>query len=463
MVSNKKKKYKHTRKVKHKHEMNKKKNILRQQILNNNDKFNIPSLDEKININTHSWFDISEYNQNIPLFDTNINLDKDDLIEDEDDDDYGKYFTRSIKLFPTEEQKLILLKWLDAYTYMYNRVISYIKKCCFNKEKVVFSITKLKKMFIKDKHEIMEMTKIKIGNKYKQIDSHPLDYAINDSIKRYSSCITNLKKGNIRYFRLRYLKMNRVNRIFKIEKLAMKENGFHLNTFGSMKTNIENFDFLKNTYTVAIIRYHKNEFNLLLKYPIEQKEKKEIKNNIISIDPGVRKFGVGYANNKIVILCNKSKDKIKKIIKQIDDINNSNMPYNKKNKASQRRYLYIKNMITDMHWKMINYLTNNYKTILIGNLSTKNIVEKELSPMTKRLANIYSLYQFKQKLKYKCKYLNISYKEVDEAYTSKSCSKCASINDKLNGSEIFTCKKCNLVIDRDINGSINILQRNIIN
>ncbi len=36
-------------------------------------------------------------------------------------------------------------------------------------------------------------------------------------------------------------------------------------------------------------------------------------------------------------------------------------------------------MINDMHWKTINYLTDNYKTILIGNLSTKNIVEKDLS------------------------------------------------------------------------------------
>ena len=456
MASNKKKK-----KNKSKSNLKERKNILRKQILNNCNKFNIPSINEESKIKTHSWFDITEYNQQQSLFDTNINLEKDDLVDE--DDEYSNYFTKKIKLLPTNEQKMILFKWLDAYTYMYNRIVSYIKRCNFNKEKVVFSVTKLKKMFKKDKDEIMEMTKIKIGNKYKTIDSHPLDYAINDSIKRYISCITNLKKGNIKYFRLRYLKMNKPNRIFKIEKLGMKNDGFHLNTFGSMKTNIDNFNFLENTYTTAIVQYSKNEFNLLLKYPIEQKKIKEIKNNIISIDPGIRKFGVGYTNNKIVVLCNQSKNKIKQIINKIDNINNSNMPNIKKNKASLKKYTYINNMISDMHWKTINYLTNNYKTILIGNLSTKNIVEKELSPITKRLANIYRLYQFKQKLKYKCKYLNISYKEVDEAYTSKSCCKCATINNNLNGNEIFECNKCKLKIDRDINGSINIFQRNIIN
>ena len=450
------------KKNKTKHVFKIKKNILKQHILVHSNKLNIPTLNEKQDINVDSWFDITEYNQKQPLFDTNINLECD--VIDDDEDEFGKYYTKRINLLPTDAQKQILFKWLDGYTYMYNRVVKYIKECHFNKEKVVFNITKLKKMFQKDKYDIMEKTKININNKIKTIDSHPLDYALQDSINRYCSCLTNLKRGNIKYFRLRYLKMNRPRRIFKIEKLAVKKNGFHLSTFGEMKTDTDDFNFLENMHTVATIQYSQNKFYLLLKYPTEMKEKKEIKDNVVAIDPGVRKFGVGYGNNKIIVLCQKSKEKIVSVLKKIDNINSSNgMTNYKKNKYTKKKYTYIQNMIDDMHWKTINYLTNNYKTIMIGNLSTKNIVEKELAPMTKRIANIYSLFQFKQKLKYKCKYLNISYKEVDEAYTSKTCSKCAKINDTLNGSEIFECKKCGLSIDRDINGAINIFQRNIIN
>lgn len=454
-----------TRKKKNKikHVFRIKKNILKQHILNNNDKLNIPILNEKQDINVNSWFDITEYNQEQPLFDTNINLEYDVVDDDDEDDEFGKYYTKRINLLPTDIQKQILFKWLDGYTYMYNRIVKYIKECRFNKEKVVFNITKLKKMFLEDKQQIMEKTKININNKIKTIDSHPLDYALQDSINIYRSCLTNLKRGNIKYFRLRYLKMNKPRRIFKIEKLAVKENGFHLNTFGEMKTDIDDFNFLENMHTVATIQYSQNKFYLLLKYPTDMKKKKEIKDNVVAIDPGVRKFGVGYGNNKIIVLCQKSKKKIISILKKIDNINNSSMINYKKNKYTKKKYAYIYNMIDDMHWKTINYLTNNYKTIMIGNLSTKNIVEKELAPMTKRIANIYSLFQFKQKLKYKCKYLNISYKEVDEAYTSKTCSRCAKINDTLNGSEMFECKNCKLFIDRDINGAINIFQRNIIN
>ena len=47
-----------------------------------------------------------------------------------------------------------------------------------------------------------------------------------------------------------------------------------------------------------------------------------------------------------------------------------------------------------------------------------------------------------------------------EEYTSKTCSKCGEINEKLGGKKIFKCEKCQLQIDRDFNGAINILLKN---
>ena len=42
-----------------------------------------------------------------------------------------------------------------------------------------------------------------------------------------------------------------------------------------------------------------------------------------------------------------------------------------------------------------------------------------------------------------------------EEYTSKTCGVCGTINN-VGSKEVFTCSKCNLVIDRDINGTRNI-------
>ena len=96
-------------------------------------------------------------------------------------------------------------------------------------------------------------------------------------------------------------------------------------------------------------------------------------------------------------------------------------------------------------------------------MSTKSIVNnnKNLTKRTKEIAMLMRLYVFKQRLQYKCKLKNIGYKEVDEAYTSKTCTNCGYKNDNLGSAEIFKCSKCKYKVDRDINGARNILLRNI--
>jgi putative transposase len=46
-----------------------------------------------------------------------------------------------------------------------------------------------------------------------------------------------------------------------------------------------------------------------------------------------------------------------------------------------------------------------------------------------------------------------------EAYTSKQCGRCGTLNDKLAGSEVFKCSACDAVADRDVHAARNILLR----
>jgi len=59
----------------------------------------------------------------------------------------------------------------------------------------------------------------------------------------------------------------------------------------------------------------------------------------------------------------------------------------------------IKGMITDMHYKVSQELTNKYDEIYIGKLSTKNILSrnnKSLSKENKRMIGVLSPYMFRQ-------------------------------------------------------------------
>jgi hypothetical protein len=308
--------------------------ILEDQIHKHHDNFKVPILnkDNKQTIITNSWFDISEY-KNKQLFDSHI-IFENDIIKSSIKDD--NYYTKIYQLLPDENQKQILLKWMDCYTLMYNTIVRYIKRCRFEKKKVDFDITSLKKLHFNAKKEIIKWSQLQINGKIITVDSHLLDYAIKDSINRYRSSLTNLKKGNIKHFRLRYLKMNRPNRIIKIEKLAVRKDGFCVSSLGNnMKTTCNNLNFLENMHTVAIVRYCNGKYHILFKYPTKNKSKKELTNKTVAIDPGMRKFGMGYSNDKVISLCETSKYKIIKKLENIDKISKSNLEEHKKQKSEE--------------------------------------------------------------------------------------------------------------------------------
>ena len=66
---------------------------------------------------------------------------------------------------------------------------------------------------------------------------------------------------------------------------------------------------------------------------------------------------------------------------------------------------------------------------------------------------------FREKLRQMCERHGNTLLHPSEAYTSKTCSLCGWIDEKLGGKKIFTCRNCKLVICRDENGARGIMLR----
>jgi len=204
-----------------------------------------------------------------------------------------------------------------------------------------------------------------------------------------------------------------------------------------------------------------DDFYLLISY-YEKTKELEHSNKIISIDPGEKIFLLGVTQNKIYKLGSNLTDNIQPKLERIDHLNSIN------NKKSKRLvniiYKKIKNQITDLHWKSINYLITNINIgcIVIGNWSTKKCISKDkyLKAIDKRIINSISYYKFLQRLQFKCMEYNIPLYITEEAYTSKVCCKCGSL-DITCRNRIIKCKKCNYIINRDITGALNILFKNL--
>jgi len=168
--------------------------------------------------------------------------------------------------------------------------------------------SKLKKKFKEEKYNITNEFAMTINNKQIYVNSHLLDGAINDSLNRYKSCITNNQKGNIKSFRLRYLKPNKRNQILKIEKIAFKKTGFYTSVLGKkMQCSISDFNYSENIKTTATLKYSKDddEFNLFIKYKkpeLSKRQEYKERYETISIDLGLRKFATGLTSNRIVLI-----------------------------------------------------------------------------------------------------------------------------------------------------------------
>ena len=77
---------------------------------------------------------------------------------------------------------------------------------------------------------------------------------------------------------------------------------------------------------------------------------------------------------------------------------------------------------------------------------------RKLNRRTVRLMTAWVHYRFKQRVIFKARQFGKKVVIVNEAYTSKTCSCCGWIHQKLGGSKRFKCQDCRSIMDRDVNG-----------
>lgn len=391
-------------------------------------------------VKSNSWFDINK----TKLDDFEINIINNSKIE--------KKLIKCKKLIlsPTIEQQNELKLWIEGYRKIYNETLTVIKRMIKNKEPKICDwkyIRTYKMLNIKNN----------IIDQY-NIPSNTADGAFMDVCRNLKSCLSNLKNKNIKHFKMRYIKQSKQQQCIYIPKGSIKENGFSVRKLGNM-LNIENYDY-KNIKHDCKLLYRNNEFSLLI--PEDIKQKNNNSNKVMSIDPGIKTFLTGISNNSIYKFGNNLSDVIRKDLDRIDYLNKD---LNKRRKQLIKiAYERIKNRIKDMHWKCINHIINksNVGTIILGNWSTKSICsnKKYLDKTIKRISMSLNFYKFKERLRFKCQENKVQLILTNEAYTSKICCKCGHTNDKFTN-RILNCTNCKYSIDRDINGSCNILLKNL--
>ncbi len=119
----------------------------------------------------------------------------------------------------------------------------------------------------------------------------------------------------------------------------------------------------------------------------------------------------------------------------------------------------IKNRRKDTLHKYSRKLVNENAAIFVGNVSSQKLVKTRMAKSV--LDAGWST--LKTLLEYKSAHAGIVFEEVNEAYTTQTCSCCGSIPDSSPkgrarlGIREWTCSECGTTHDRDVNAAMNIL------
>jgi len=398
---------------------------------------------------------------------------------------------KKYRIYPDSTQKVKLHEWFDecrkVYDYCikkYNENISYFDNGYMSVKVLLFE----------------EMY---------GANEKPAPYAIlTDEVRIFcsnlKSCHKNLKNGNISSFQMKP-KMNYTGQCMFIPKMAMKKNGPYPSHLGKM-LGMEHINFDEVINDCRLI-YNKDHKSYTLLVPVN-KEKTVIRDRkkIVALDPGGKIFmayfspdDFGYLGYEFRELLLKELQKVS-ILQRILAKGYNNYGSKIKNKQSLIRkinliYERMRNLCDELHHKIAKFLCENYDTILIPKFETQKMLKtdpnyrkaqknvetiynekgceagkealrqykkkKRLNKKDKFVLNMLSHYRFRQHLTNKASEYGCKIEVVTEEYTSQTCTNCGHKSANYDYRE-KKCEKCNYKIDRDLNGSRNILLKNIL-
>lgn len=124
-------------------------------------------------------------------------------------------------------------------------------------------------------------------------------------------------------------------------------------------------------------------------------------------------------------------------------------------------YAKIKNRRADFHHKLSTRIVREFDYIAIGNIKAVGLAKTNLAKSV--LDAGWS--SFRNMLAYKAVKHGAWYEEVDECFTSQTCSDCGALPDSRPkgiaglGIRDWACSECGCTHDRDVNAAKNILKR----
>ena len=359
--------------------------------------------------------------------------------------------TRRIRIYPTKEQRTILRRWIGVQRLVYNQAIQHYK----DKEFEVRHWMKLYSIVFSE----LDMDYVK------KVPHHIKLNAVKDA---YTSWRTNCKKTKKSgtTFSLRFKSRKDKVQSCYIPKTAISTLGIYYTKSGIMKFSETDW-FANSEISDCRLKYDHGRWFVSIPRKVTTQCVFETQGGAVAVDPGIRNFGtyfstdgrfgwVGQRAFERILKLNIRIDKMRYIIATTED----KLYKFRLKRTIDRMYHKIRDLVDELHWKFINFLTKEFSVVIFPHFNVSEMVKtqnRKIRKVVVRSMMSLRFHEFKERLKNKCKERHVIFIEQNEAWTSKTNSFNGEVMANLGGKEYFNFQ--GMRINRDVNGSRNILLR----
>lgn len=372
--------------------------------------------------------------------------------------------TYKFRLYPNENQKVLIEKHIGACRFIYNFFLEYSTKAYKNTKTSTNVYNWMK-----------ELTKLKKTKKYSwlnEINSQSLQ----DSLFNLDRAYQRFYKKQTGY--PKFKKKNKVKWSFSVPQYIKLEYSTNNIKFGYLfipkfkkdPIKVRIHRILPNEYkikTATIVKTKSNKYyvSLVIEYQPQEKNISFVKviPDGIGIDVGIKDTIVLSNGEKYNYPINSKKydKKLKHLHKSLSRKYKSDQPRSKNFEKDRIKLAKTYEKINNIKENWIHQIT---KKLVAENQGSYFFLEDlNIQGMTKnhKLAKeiqFQSWYKFKEVLTYKSIWNGKQVISINRYEPStKTCSKCGYINNNLTlDDRSWTCPNCNSYHDRDINAAINI-------